>query len=69
MNPEKIPDKTLKLINIKEYIKLTYIEDEKTELNNKIKINISIPNKDDFENYIKLIFHNITNNLVKKLLA
>lgn len=61
--------KTLKLINIKEYIKLTYIEDEKTELDMKIKINISIPDKDDFENYIKLIFQNITNNLVKKLLA
>jgi hypothetical protein len=61
--------KALKLINIKENIKLTHIEDNKTELDIKIKINISIPNKDDFENYIKIIFQNITDNLVKKLLA
>jgi hypothetical protein len=61
--------KALKLINIKENIKLTHVEDNKTELDIKIKINISIPNKDDFENYIKIIFQNITDNLVKKLLA
>ena len=61
--------KTFNLINIKEYIKIIYIDDNTTEVNIKIKINISIPNKDDFENYIKLIFNNITNNLVKKLLA
>jgi hypothetical protein len=61
--------KALKLINIKENIKLTHVEDNKTELDIKIKINISIQNKDDFENYIKIIFQNITDNLVKKLLA
>jgi len=61
--------KTFNLINIKEYIKIIYIDDNTTEVDIKIKINISIPNKDDFENYIKLIFNNITNNLVKKLLA
>jgi hypothetical protein len=60
--------KTLKLINIKEYIKLIYVDDNKTELDIKSKITISIPNKEDFENYIKLIFQNILDNLVNKLL-
>ena len=59
--------KSLKLINIKENIKLTYVEDEKTKLDFKIKINISIPNKTEFENYIKIIFQNILDNLVEKL--
>ena len=60
--------KTLNLINIKEYIKLIYVDDNKTELDIKSKITISIPNKEDFENYIKLIFQNILDNLVNKLL-
>jgi len=59
--------KTLKLINIKEYIKLIYVDDNKTELDIKSKITISIPNKEDFENYIKLIFQNILDNLINKL--
>lgn len=59
--------KSMKLINIKEHIKLSYIEDNKTELDFKIKINISIPNKGEFENYIKVIFQNILDNLVDKL--
>jgi len=58
---------TLNLINIKEYIKLIYVEDNITELSIKCKIKISIPNKEDFENYIKLIFQNILDNLVNKL--
>jgi len=60
--------KTLNLINIKEYIKLIYIDDNKTELDIKIKITISIPNKEDFENYIKIIFKNILDNLINKLI-
>jgi hypothetical protein len=60
--------KALKLINIKENIKLLYVDDNKTELNIKTNITISIPNKEDFENYIKLIFQNILDNLVNKLL-
>ena len=60
--------KTLNLINLKEYIKLIYIDDNKTELDIKIKIKITIPNKEDIENYVKLIFQNILDNLVNKLL-
>jgi hypothetical protein len=59
--------KSLKLINIKEHIKLTSVEEDKTNLNLKVNINISIPNKNEFENYIKIIFQNIMDNLVKKL--
>jgi carbon monoxide dehydrogenase subunit G len=57
----------MKLINIKERIKLTSIEEHKTKLDFEIKINIGIPNKDEFENYIKIIFQNILDNLVEKL--
>jgi hypothetical protein len=39
----------MKLINIKERIKLTSIEENKTKLDFEIKINIGIPNKDEFE--------------------
>jgi hypothetical protein len=59
--------KSMKLINIKERIKLTSIEENKTKLDFEIKINIGIPNKDEFENYIKIIFQNILDNLVEKL--
>lgn len=61
--------KAFNLINIKENIKLSYIEDNKTCLEIKMKINISLPNKDEFENYIRQIYQNILDNLVKKLLV
>ncbi len=61
---------TLKLIKIKEKLKLTYLNDNETRVDITVSVNILIPtNKEDLEKYLKVVFENLSNNIKKKILS
>ena len=61
---------TLKLIKIKEKLKLTYLNDNETCVDIKVSVNILIPiNKEDLEKYLKVVFENLSNNIKRKILS
>ncbi len=61
---------TLKLIKIKEKLKLTYLNDNETHVDITVSVNILIPtNKEDLEKYLKVVFENLSNNIKKKILS
>jgi hypothetical protein len=61
---------TLKLIKIKEKLKLTYLNDNETCVDIKVSVNILIPtNNEDLEKYLKVVFENLSNNIKTKILS
>lgn len=61
---------TLKLIKIKEKLKLTYLNDNETRVDITVSVNILIQtNKEDLEKYLKVVFENLSNNIKKKILS
>ena len=61
---------TLKLIKIKEKLKLTYLNDNETRVDITVSVNILIStNKEDLEKYLKVVFENLSNNIKKKILS
>jgi len=61
---------TLKLIKIKEKLKLTYSNDNETCVDITVSVNILIPiNNEDLEKYLKVVFENLSNNIKRKILS
>lgn len=61
---------TLKLIKIKEKLKLTYSNDNETYVDITVSVNILIPiNSEDLEKYLKVVFENLSNNIKRKILS
>jgi hypothetical protein len=61
---------TLKLIKIKEKLKLTYLNDNETCVDIKVSVNILIPtNNEDLEKYLKVVFENLSNNIKMKIVS
>ena len=61
---------TLKLIKIKEKLKLTYSNDNVTCVDITVSVNILIPiNNEDLEKYLKVVFENLSNNIKRKILS
>ena len=61
---------TLKLIKIKEKLKLTYLDDNETCVDITVSVNILIPiNNEDLEKYLKVVFENLSNNIKRKILS
>jgi hypothetical protein len=60
----------LKLIKIKEKLKLTYLNDNETCVDIKVSVNILIPtNNEDLEKYLKVVFENLSNNIKMKIVS
>lgn len=60
---------SLKIVKIKEKVFLTYINENTTKVDIKVKVCVPIIINDDLEKYLKIIFEGVLNNIKKKVLS
>ena len=59
--------KCLDLINIKSYIEIKENDNKSIEITINTRININLPNKEGYEKYVNDIFHELLNNIEKRI--